>query len=198
MRRQMYSVKATPDEFRHRGRSIPRPHSNRLTAFPGSSSTTSSRLSKIPPKTVILKDERDFGNKQYVASMIKDIVQLLSRLELNHVANEDTLSSPKSRKDFDLVFEVLSSKILDREFKLDNAEESKRNEQIKQMLTSLSYPFVLKDSTLKTITAPHSWKTMLGVEVEKIDNEIVKKEDIVSKQSISSDKASELIEAIKK
>uniref|UniRef100_A0A915I6X2 Uncharacterized protein n=1 Tax=Romanomermis culicivorax TaxID=13658 RepID=A0A915I6X2_ROMCU len=36
------------------------------------------------------------------------------------------------------------------------------------------------------------------VETEKIDNEIVKKEDIVSKQSITSDKVSELTEAIKK
>uniref|UniRef100_A0A915IY81 Kinetochore protein NDC80 n=1 Tax=Romanomermis culicivorax TaxID=13658 RepID=A0A915IY81_ROMCU len=141
MRRQMNTVKATPDEFSHRGGSIPRPstygrpsnmNSNRLTAFPGSSRTTSTRSSKMPLKTVIVKDQRDFGNKQYVASMISDIVQ------------------------------VLWSKILDREFKLVNAEESKRNEQIKYMLTSLGYPFVLKDSTLKTMTAPHSWKTMLG------------------------------------
>uniref|UniRef100_A0A915KCE7 Kinetochore protein NDC80 n=1 Tax=Romanomermis culicivorax TaxID=13658 RepID=A0A915KCE7_ROMCU len=104
--------------------------------------TTSAGSSKMP--TVIVKDQRDFRNKEYVASMIRDIVQVLSRLELNRIANEKTLSSPKSRKDFEAVFEVFLSKILDREFKLDHAEESKRNEQIKQMLTSLGYPFVLK------------------------------------------------------
>uniref|UniRef100_A0A915KIV4 Ribosomal protein S7 n=1 Tax=Romanomermis culicivorax TaxID=13658 RepID=A0A915KIV4_ROMCU len=29
----------------------------------------------MPRKNVIVKDQRDFGNKEYVASMIKDIIQ---------------------------------------------------------------------------------------------------------------------------
>uniref|UniRef100_A0A915I6Q8 Uncharacterized protein n=1 Tax=Romanomermis culicivorax TaxID=13658 RepID=A0A915I6Q8_ROMCU len=83
----------------------PNIYPNRLMAFPGSSSTTSTGSSKMPPKAVIVKDQRDFGNKEYVASMIRDIVQVLFRLELKHVANEETLASPKSRNDFEAVFE---------------------------------------------------------------------------------------------
>uniref|UniRef100_A0A915JHL8 Uncharacterized protein n=1 Tax=Romanomermis culicivorax TaxID=13658 RepID=A0A915JHL8_ROMCU len=37
--------------------------------------TTSTGSSKMPPKTVTMKNQRDLGNKQYVASMISDIVQ---------------------------------------------------------------------------------------------------------------------------
>ncbi|KRX49101.1 Kinetochore protein NDC80 -like protein [Trichinella murrelli] len=114
-------------------------------------------LENLFRKTNLEKDQRPLNDKQFVANMIKEVSAFLQNYIPGEMAKEKTLRNI-TKSTFTALIQFFLEAIMGCPIQINKFEED-----ILRYLKELEYPYLVKKSTLQTLSAPSSIPHIIGI-----------------------------------
>ncbi|OUC41462.1 HEC/Ndc80p family protein [Trichinella nativa] len=154
-------------------------------------------LENLFRKTNLEKDQRPLNDKQFVANMIKEVSAFLQNYIPGEMAKEKTLRNI-TKSTFTALIQFFLEAIMGCPIQINKFEED-----ILRYLKELEYPYLVKKSTLQTLSAPSSIPHIIGIFywfVEEIKVRILFEsvvDDLMAKQDLADKLNQEVVEVEK-
>ncbi|KRZ68826.1 Kinetochore protein NDC80 -like protein [Trichinella papuae] len=114
-------------------------------------------LENLLRKTTLEKDQRPLNDKQFVAIMIKEVSAFLQNYIPGEMAKEKTLRNI-TKSTFTALIQFFVEAIIGCPIQINRFEED-----VLRILKELEYPYMVKKSTLQTLSAPSSVPHIIGI-----------------------------------
>ncbi|KRY82884.1 Kinetochore protein NDC80 -like protein [Trichinella pseudospiralis] len=108
-------------------------------------------------KTTLEKDQRPLNDKQFVANMIKEVSAFLQNYIPGEIAKEKTLRNI-TKSTFTALIQFFVEAVIGCPTQINRFEED-----VLRILKELEYPYMVKKSTLQTLSAPSSIPHIIGI-----------------------------------